>query len=439
MNIKPLSTNTTQESHPVDVLVAGSVALDLNCNYVGGAGSAESSDNVTPAMHTSNPSTIHQSIGGVGHNIARAAHLVSDEGKVRLCSMVGDDIAGHTILSTLQSSGLDTSCIRQLGHEYPSARTAQYVAVNDANKNLVMAMADMAIFSSHSFPAYWNSAVAAARPKWLVVDANWSEHDIQSWIQAGRRHGAKIIFEPVSVAKSQRLFPNLDAWRRHHHHHKHDFVIPHELPVHPRPLVDLATPNHHELLAMYQAAKAHGHLDTSAWFDVIDAFGITGRSSGRDRFDAIFSQHNARDLVDAGLPVQSISLLPYIPTLITKLGPRGALLTALLPPDDPRLRDPGHSRWVISRCAVPDHPHVGGVYMRLYPPAEKVPDQEVVSVNGIGDTFVGVLVAGLAMGGRVERLIDVAQRAAVLTLRSQEGVSEDVRGLRRVLSGIVKE
>lgn len=70
----------------MDILVAGSVALDLNCDYAGGG------KTVSPALNTSNPASISQSVGGVGHNIAIAAHKVSEENNVRLCSMVGDDM-----------------------------------------------------------------------------------------------------------------------------------------------------------------------------------------------------------------------------------------------------------------------------------------------------------------------------------------------------------
>ncbi|EAQ93242.1 hypothetical protein CHGG_01477 [Chaetomium globosum CBS 148.51] len=401
-----------QDPHPVDVLVAGSVALDLNCDYAGGK-------TVTPALHTSNPSSISQSVGGVGHNIALAAHRISGDGKVRLCSMVGDDIAGSTILSTLRATGLDTSSIRQLGTEFPSARTAQYVAVNDADKNLVMAMADMDIFSTHSFPSDWTSTVATAQPKWLVVDANWSETDIQTWLRAGAHHNARTAFEPVSAAKSQRLFP----------------IIPKNnkptLGVYPRPTVDLCTPNQHELLAMYEAARARGYLEHDApWFGVLDGFGIL--RGARERFVDIAGAAVA----DSGVPVQCVNLLPYIPTIVAKMGAGGALLVMVLGKGDPRLRDPEQARFVVSR-SVDGRGEVGGVYMRLFPVVERVED--VVSVNGIGDTFMGVLVAGLAMGGKVEGLIDVAQRAAVLTLRSKESVSAEVRGLRGDLRRAVEE
>ncbi|KAK0667398.1 Indigoidine synthase A like protein-domain-containing protein [Cercophora samala] len=408
------SDEKPKADHTVDILVAGSVALDLNCDYAAG-GKTDS-----PALNTSNPASISQSVGGVGHNIALAAHKVSEENNVRLCSMVGDDIAGSTILSSLSAAGLDTSYIRTLGHEYPSARTAQYVAVNDAHKSLVLAMADMAIISTHSFPSYWNSAVNASKPKWMVVDANWAEHDIQTWIQAGHQHNAKIAFEPVSAAKAARLFPKPKS-----HHHKKP-----ELGLFPRPSVHLSTPNQYELLAMYEAAHEHGYLDTHNWFPVIDAFGIM--RGAREQFVDIAGAA----ATDAGIPVQSVNLLPYIPTIITKLGSSGVLLTTLLEKGDPRIRDPDHARWVVSRT-LSDHPSVGGVYMRMFPAAERVKEEDIVSVNGIGDTFTGVLIAGLARGGEVEELIDIAQRAAVFTLKSSKGVSDEVAGLRAELRQIV--
>lgn len=91
-NAYPVSS--TQATEPeqtsvskADILVAGSVALDLSCDY-----SAPKSGEVAPLLHTSNPSFISQSIGGVGHNVALAAHSVSKQARVRLCSMVGDDV-----------------------------------------------------------------------------------------------------------------------------------------------------------------------------------------------------------------------------------------------------------------------------------------------------------------------------------------------------------
>ncbi|KAH6697378.1 Indigoidine synthase A like protein-domain-containing protein [Plectosphaerella plurivora] len=399
------------EAGPVDILVAGSVAVDLSCDFQ----PLSPGKGQTPKLETSNPAAINQSIGGVGHNVALAAHRASSDSRVRLCSLVGDDTAGRTVLASLHANGLDTTYIRQLGSDYHVAnRTAQYVAVNDADKSLVLAMADMGIFSNHSFPEYWRSAVAGAKPKWLVVDGNWSPKDVRAWVNAGREYGARVAFEPVSTAKSVALFSrdNLD------------------LGVFPRAAVDLASPNTHELLAMWTAAKEHGFFDSHEWFRVMDAFGI--HAGARERFVHMTS----RALTDEGVPVQTMQLLPYIPTMVTKLGSRGCLLTTILGRDDPRLSDYAHREYILTR-AHPDHPTVGGVYMRMYPAAEHVED--VVSVNGVGDTFLGVLVNGLARGGRVERLIDVAQKGAVLTLKSHEAVSPDLGRVDRLLREAIAE
>ncbi|KAH8884479.1 hypothetical protein GQ53DRAFT_661827 [Thozetella sp. PMI_491] len=391
-NISPLPGMQSPDNHRVDILVAGSVALDLSCDYTQDLSAGR---NVAPSLHTSNPSIMTQTVGGVGHNVALAAHKVSGEGKVRLCSMIGDDIAGSTVLLALESSGLDTSCIRQLGNEYHSARTAQYVAVNDAEKNLMIAMADMAILTSHSFPHYWRSAIASSKPKWLVVDGNWNTGDIRSWIQAGREHGAKIAFEPVSTAKSKRLFPPLrdeDAgWG----------LFPHNS-------IDLATPNQYELEAMHEACSQNGYLD--------------GLGSPLGEMHDLSISEIASLGVSSSQVAQIASLLPFIPTLITKLGAKGLLHATLLEPGDRRLHDPAEEKFIIRTRSSSRY---GGIYLRHHAAAETV--QDIVSVNGVGDTFLGVLVAGLAQGGMVDTgLLTVAQRAAVLTLKSHHSVSEEL-------------
>ncbi|CAK7201461.1 hypothetical protein SEUCBS139899_004165 [Sporothrix eucalyptigena] len=421
----------TTPSCAADVLVAGSVALDLSCDYVGDGHGSENTD-LYPKLHTSNPASIVPTVGGVGHNVALAAHAIgSPKGvKVRLCSLVGEDIAGATVLSAMASNGLDTSGVRQLdAATYSSARTAHYVAINGADKNLMVAMADMAIFSSdqHAFSTYWTSAVAAAKPNWLVADANWSAAGLHGWIGAARQYGAQVAFEPVSVAKSSRLFETTGSDNTGSR-------------VFPQPLVDLATPNQYELAAMHAAARHRGFvLDDPHWFRVIDALGLS--AGARERFVRITSFA----LTDEGVPQQAVQLLPYIPTLITKLGSRGALVTKLLGRDDPLLFDRAAEKYLLVRAppfvAGEDHndlePAVGGIYMRLFPPVEEVHD--VVSVNGVGDTFLGALVAGLAQGGRAEQLVDVAQRAAVLTLRSRESVGSGLSSLSGALTAAAKQ
>ena len=70
--------------------------------------------------------------------------------------------------------------------------------------------------------------------------------------------------------------------------------------------------------------------------------------------------------------------------------------------------------------------------MRLFPAAEVVQQEQIVSVNGVGDTLLGVLISGLAKKGadaRVEDVVMVAQEAAVRTLKSERAVSEHLKGI----------
>lgn len=69
------------------VLVAGSVAIDLNCDYV-----VPKPGDFAVKDHTSNPARITQSIGGVGHNVALAASRANTKSPVTFCSLVGNDV-----------------------------------------------------------------------------------------------------------------------------------------------------------------------------------------------------------------------------------------------------------------------------------------------------------------------------------------------------------
>ncbi|TLD18302.1 IdgA domain-containing protein [Venturia nashicola] len=398
------------QREPTDVVVAGALAIDYSCDHV------PFDDEVLhkmPQMHTSNPSSIRQSLGGVAHNVAKAAYYLL--GNVRLISAVGDDLPGKTALQQLDAEGMQTSGIKTIN----GARTAQYVAVNDVNKDLVLAMADMGILehSQSMFPA-WQDELLSARPKWFVADANWDARSLQLWFQTAKSAGIRTAFEPVSTAKSIGLFtPTRDAITSEAY----------ELPVWPKHLVDVATPNTYELASMHAAASSNALLEREDWWSIIDSMGIPS-SGARTRF----ARSTSGELVDEGIPQQSVQLLPFIPTIVTKLGSRGALLTMLLHKDDNRLWSEHARPYIVSRTHGEDsESQVGGIYMRLFPPAEIVAALDIVSVNGVGDTFLGALIASLVKTDRgIEEMVDFAQKAAVLTLKSQEAVSPDLRKLK---------
>ncbi|TVY75630.1 Pseudouridine-metabolizing bifunctional protein [Lachnellula suecica] len=434
--VPTLPTSPQEAASPpsprADILVFGSLAMDLSGDFLPkarddddqlGPDTTTSLENLSPIMHTSNPSTISESVGGVGHNVALAAHRLSGELTVKLCSRVAEDLAGTAILAALAKEGMDTTGIKVsgLGGKENGPSTAMYIAINDGNKDLVVAVADMAIFTSLGnvqgrLPEKWHDALER-KPKWVVVDANWNALVIRRLLsyclQKDPNSETKTAFEPVSVAKSAGLFPRLDDNN--------------PARIFPNSIVNLATPNQHELAAMHAAARKNGYLEPEEWWQVVNAFGIPS-SGARDSF----VRRTSKDIADEGLPVQAIQLLPFIPTILTKLGSRGVLMTELLKPEDPRLTDPLEAAYIMSRNDSLDE-NVGGVYMRLFPAVETVDD--VVSVNGVGDTFLGVIVAGLGRGMKLdERLINIAQRGAVMTLRSKEAVSPELGQLSDELS-----
>lgn len=311
-------------------------------------------------------------------------------------------------MKSLQSTGMDTLGIRQLDStgNKPCGRTAQYVAVNSSDKDMFVAIADMKIFQDHQFAGDWEAMVTAAQPRWLAVDACWSASGIRVWIKAAKKNGAKVAFEPVSRAKSMALFASRDA------------VGP--LQVFPSPSVDLASPNQHELEALYEAAQGNGYFDDPQWLTVAKDLDTPGAC-------ARLTKTIPAKALDVEALQKAIHLLPYIPTIITKIGAEGVVLLQLMPREDPRLEDMPSQPFIVRSLSCSESA-TSGIYARFFPRVEKV--DRVVSVNGVGDTFLGVLLAGLANGKRVEELIDVGQKGAVMTLKSPESVSPELYRLR---------
>ncbi|RMZ90389.1 hypothetical protein DV736_g2386, partial [Chaetothyriales sp. CBS 134916] len=387
----------------VDILVAGSLASDTICDYTPIIASAAGTG---PVLETSNPASISQSAGGVGRNVAIAAHLAGS--RAALASAVANDVAGLSLLDQLERSGLSTNMIRKF-ETGTGARTAQYVAVNDAKRDLVVAMADMSILSAPELESqsYWENCLEASKPKWLVVDANWSPAIMSTIVKAARSKNISVAFEPVSTAKAIRLFDKRNPTIR-------------PLDTVPKHSINLATPNILELNAIHTAARDAGYFESVEWWQLINALGLSS-SGSQDKLNSITQP----DLVQQGIPQQCIQLLPLVPNLVTKLGANGVLVTQLLRPGDSKLRDPDFAPYLLARN-LEDNAAVGGVYLRLLPPATKVPEDEILSVNGIGDTMLGVILAGLVKGHGLDEVIHVAQEAAVLTLKSKEAVSPEV-------------
>ena len=112
-------------------------------------------------------------------------------------------------MSSLKERGLDVSCDYDPEWKHPNSyTTSQYIAINDINKDLAIAMADMRIISSTMVDLTgWKTTIEASKAKWVVVDSNWDESVMFQWAKEAKRVGASVAVEPVSVEKAKKLFP----------------------------------------------------------------------------------------------------------------------------------------------------------------------------------------------------------------------------------------
>lgn len=142
--------------------------------------------------------------------------------------------------------------------------------------------------------------------------------------------------------------------------------------------------------------------------------------------------HEAKvDFSTTGIMQQAIHLSPYFPNQLIKLGAKGVLSVRLIHADDELPITPGA---ILS----PGTGIFRGISVKHFP--AETPKQ-IVSVNGVGDTFLGVLLGNLSRAkswGKYEDNIVAAQKAACLTLASSESVSPEIkigksRAIRKVM------
>lgn len=175
------------------VVVIGAASIDIKAHSFAPA---------VPA--TSNPGEIRLSLGGVARNIAE--NLARLGVATTLCSAVGDDGFGREILARTAAAGVDTTPVLRLA----ARRTATYLALlhNDSG-DMAVSIDDMGICAEMT-PAYIRrQAHLLSRARLIVLDANLSPAALKMTLGLARRAGVGVCIDPVSVALSSRLRPNL--------------------------------------------------------------------------------------------------------------------------------------------------------------------------------------------------------------------------------------
>ncbi len=150
---------------------------------------------------TSNPGVVSTSFGGVGRNIAvNLARLGVD---VSFVSAVGTDAQGEALLQATGSSGVDVrNCLTVNG------ATGTYCAVLDNQGELVTAVADMSALDALRPEMIVQHKVEISAAQLIVADCNLSPMTLAALAAVAAN---KLIIEPVSVAKSKRLWSLLEG------------------------------------------------------------------------------------------------------------------------------------------------------------------------------------------------------------------------------------
>ncbi len=159
------------------------------------------------SLHTSNPASQAESFGGVARNIAE--NLARLGTPVALLTAVGSDSSGAALLAHAESAGIATHGALRL----EDAASGTYTAVLDANGDMVVALADMALYDRMT-PAFVAAREAQLAASALVVaDLNLPLETVDALLAQARRSAVALVLVAVSEPKMARLPPALAGVR----------------------------------------------------------------------------------------------------------------------------------------------------------------------------------------------------------------------------------
>jgi pseudouridine kinase len=159
------------------------------------------------AMGSSNPASAVESFGGVARNIAE--NLARMGARVGLITAVGNDSSGSALLAQLDAVGIDTRGAAKLD----DAASGTYTAVLDHDGQMVVALADMALYDriTPDFLALRHQQRATA--SLIVADLNLSRDAVDTLQRDAARDGVMLVIVAVSEPKMNRLPASLQGVR----------------------------------------------------------------------------------------------------------------------------------------------------------------------------------------------------------------------------------
>ncbi|KAJ2370285.1 hypothetical protein H4S01_000480 [Coemansia sp. RSA 2610] len=352
------------------LLVVGCAAVDITAQV-------DSQQCPTWVPATSQPGAVFTSVGGVGQNIARAAHFLG--ANVALIAAVANDAHGAAVRAELHALGMDTRFLQLLDG---SARTAIYNAVHGPDGDLIAAVADMHI-NGLLAPQQIEEAVAELNPCVVGLDANPSVLAIATTLTCANRAQACVVYEPTSAAKCTNALRALS------------FIKRSNAMADVRGLIHIVTPNALELQHMAEAALELALVETAPPAATVDEIA------------------EAQYSLDSSVIRDMLTLFPLFPAVVVKLGAKGAAVVSPSPKNAAR---------PIIRHIPPLKPCL------------------VENSNGAGDSMVGAILAQLhrrqtlltpdsrlnLAPSDIDAVVGRAQRAAVLSIESVRAVNDQL-------------
>jgi len=407
---KPLMVTkcSAKAPHPTSsatVVVIGSAALDVSSQP------ETHSDSMLDAGSTT-PGSVLMTFGGVARNIAESAHRILSSTResheaVMLIAPIACDAPGELIRSDMTSIGLRRDGLIKITGT--GSRSASCVMHLDRKGNLMHGIADMDVTLNLDYPQI-HVRLQETSPALVVLDANLNPDTIHQVVKECISRNIETFFEPTSLTKSSSILPTLKS-----------LASPSTPTSHS---IDYISPNIAELRELTNRLQVDGLVETSRWQDMVSGFHLD------EQFLEDFDEFIASQPFDTSYVEQndliplSINLLPFIRTILVKCGPNGALIVSR---DGASNSIPDSSRYTWEK---------GGLTISIYPPAKVVGPEEVVNVTGAGDSFVGVLAAGISQDPSIlrdpraaKKLVATAQRASVYSLGSPRAVSSKISDL----------
>ncbi|GAA5925742.1 hypothetical protein JCM10213_008872 [Rhodosporidiobolus nylandii] len=397
------SAASTQPSPHAPLVVAGSLAVDITFAPT------------SSPLQTTSPGSVSLTLGGVAGNVAGAAHALLGGEDTLLIAPVGRDLLGDVARTGLRKRGMREDGLIAV-QEGKDARSATCGILLDEKGELVGGVADMEITRALDGKKVIER-LETAQPKLVCFDANLSVAGMTDVIKYCEQKGIATFFEPTSNAKSLLLLEALESP-----------ALDSLLPLN-RPLLTFCTPNNHELSTLFsrvfERVDDHPVYALPAWMD-----GITVRADD-------LSLRLPAWVVGEGIAQMAIRLLPLCGTLFVKSGERGVLFVQRVSGVDAvaswRNLPKRKGTVVVPSSQTPAE----AVVLRHYPALSLPPEAAEGNVTGAGDNLCGAVLAAVVRGldpaapAELDRIVDLAQRAAIGTLASKEAVGDHapLRGL----------